>query len=189
MADHTEKQEAPARGIDHRTEALALLGDFRPPAGTAEAIASAQVHATLAMAEAQVDVSRLLSMASRELNASNMFKLAATLEEDHPLRTVIQNGLLHHLTRDGSVHTDIMLAARIKELGLEVKAGDDIVIMNAEGTKSLDLLIIDLAKDQWLLVGQDLDPENTTVDSPRIHSMFDEDIRTLTVTLKETPND
>jgi hypothetical protein len=188
MADYTEKQDAPTRGMDHRAEALALLGDFRPPAGSAEAIAAAQVHATLAMTDAQVDISRLLSLATRELNAANMFKLAATLEDDHPLRTVIHNSLLHHLTRDGTVHTDIMLAGRIKQLGLEVKAGDDIVVTSADGTKSLDLLVIDLANDQWLLVGQDLDPDNTTVDSPRIHAMFDEDIRTLSVTLKETPN-
>ncbi|GAB5079690.1 hypothetical protein [Arthrobacter sp. AD-310] len=190
MAEHTENQQAPAKGIDHRLEALVLLGGIRPPAGSDEAIASAQVHAMLAMAEAQVDVARLLSMATRELNAANMFKLASVLEEDNPLRTVIQNGLLHHLTRDGAVHTDITLSARIKELGLEVKAGDDIVVTSSDGKESHELLVVDPAGDQWLLLGrEDLDPENAMMTSPRIHAMFDADIRSLMVTVKKIPKE
>lgn len=187
MADHTEKQQTPVRGMDHRAEALSLLGDIRPPAGTAEAIASAHVHAMLAMADVQVDISRLLSMTTRELNASNMFKLAEILEKDHPLRDAIHNGLLSHLTRNGTVHTDVLLAVRIKDLGLEVKAGDDILIGNSEGTITHSLLVIDPDNDEWLLLSEDDTVLDKTIDSPRLHDLFDADINSLTVTLKEFP--
>ena len=188
MADHTENQEARVNGLDHRAEALALLGDIRPPVGTAEAIASAQAHAMLAMADAQNDITRLLSMTTRELNASNMFKLAATLEDDHPLRNVIHNGLLQHMTRNGGLHTDVMLAVRIKDLGLEVKAGDDILLSNSDGTMSHSILVIDPDNDEWLLLTRDDEgADNTHVDSPRIHALFEEDINSLSVTIKENP--
>lgn len=51
-----------------------------------------------------------------------MFKLAETLQKDHPLRTVIHNGLLNHMTQNGALHTYVMLAVRIKDRGLEIKA-------------------------------------------------------------------
>ncbi|MET3172879.1 UNVERIFIED_ORG: hypothetical protein ABIB52_000707 [Arthrobacter sp. UYCu721] len=188
MADHAEKQETPVKGMDHRAEALALLGNVRPPEGTAEAIASAHVHAMLAMADVQIDISRLLSMSTRELNASNMFKLAATLDKDHPLRAVIHNGLLQHMTRNGALHTDVMLAVRIKDLGLEVKAGDDILVGNSDGTQTYSLLVIDPDNDEWLLLSEDESVLDKTVDSPRIHALFDENVSSLTVTLKEFPN-
>lgn len=189
MPEHAEDQQTTStEGAHHRAEALGLLGDIRPPAGTAEAIASAHVHAMLAMADAQNDITRLLSMTTRELNASNMFKLAETLEDDHPLRTVIHNGLLQHMTRNGGLRTDVMLAVRIKDLGLEVKAGDDILLSNSDGSLSHSVLVIDPENDEWLLLTRDEEgADNTHVDSPRIHALFEEDINTLSVTIKENP--
>ncbi|MCB5280480.1 hypothetical protein BJQ89_00202 [Arthrobacter sp. ES1] len=187
MADPIEKHDTPLKGLDHGAEALALLGNYRPPAGTAEAIAAAQVHATLALAEAQADVVRMLSMATRELNAGNMFKLADSLPEAHTLRGVIHNGLLGHLTKSGALHTDVMLAVRIKDLGLEVKAGDDLVVGNPDGTKSINLLVIDPDNDEWLLLSDDESVLDKTVDSPRIHELFECEIRSMTVTLKDSP--
>lgn len=187
MADPIEKHETSLKGLDHRAEALNLLGNFRPPAGSPDAIAAAQVHATLALAEAQADVVRMLGMTTREINASNMFKLADSLAENHPLRGVIQNGLLGHLTKSGALQTDVMLAVRIKDLGLEVKAGDDLVVGNPEGTKTINLLVIDQDNDEWLLLTEDEAVLDKTIDSPRIHELFGCEIRTMTVTLKESP--
>lgn len=189
MPDHAEDQQTTySEGANHRAEALALLGNIRPAAGTAEAIASAHVHAMLAMAEAQIDATRLLRMSTKELNASNMFKLAASLENDHPLRAVIHNGLLQHMTRNGGLRTDVMLAVRIKDLGLEVKAGDDILVSNSDGSVSHSLLVIDPDNDDWLLLTRDDDgADNTPVDSPRIHAIFEADINTLSITIKENP--
>lgn len=187
MGDPIEKQETPLRGTDHRAEALSLLGEFRPPAGTAEAIAAAQVHATLAVAEAQTDISHLLSMATRELNAGNMFQLAESLPEDHPLKSVIQNGLLNLMTRNGALQTDVMLAVRIKDLGLEIKAGDDLIVGNSDGSMSITLLAVDPDNDAWLLLSGDDSVLDKTVDTPRIHEIFGTEIRSLTVTLKEFP--
>ena len=187
MADRIEKHEVQTRSIDHQTEALALLGDIRPPAGTSEAIASAQVHATLALAGVQSDIVRLLSMGTRELNASNMFKLAETLDKDHPLRTVIHNGLLSHMTQNGALHTDVTLSVRIKDLGLEVKAGDDIIVGDSDGTKNFELLAVDPDNDEWVLLSSDGSELAKAIDSPRIRALFDEDINTLTITLKESP--
>lgn len=185
MADPIEKQETPLTGMDHRSEALNLLGNYRPVAGSAEAIAAAQVHATLAMAEVQSDIMRLLSVATRELNAGNLFKLADSLPEGHSLRGVIQNGLLGHMTQNGALHTDVMLAVRIKDLGLEIKAGDDILVGSPDGATTINLLVIDPDNDEWLLLGDDDSILDKTVDSPRIHALFECEIRSLTVTLKE----
>lgn len=187
MADPIEKQETPAKGMDHRAEAMALLGDYRPPAGTAEAIAAAQVHALIAMTEAQAETSRRLDAAARELNTANMFRLAETLADDHPLRTAILDGLLNHVTRNGPLRTDVMLIVRIKDLGLEVKAGDDLHVGSADGTRGICLLAIDPANDQWLLLNEDETTIDEIVDTPRIQSIFGEEIRSLTVTLKEFP--
>ncbi|MEO3931317.1 hypothetical protein WMO79_00695 [Micrococcaceae bacterium Sec7.4] len=187
MADPIEKHETPLKGTDHRAEAMNLLGNFRPVAGSPDAIAAAQVHATLAFAEAQADVVRMLSMTTRELNASNMFKLADSLAENNPLRSVIQNGLLGHLTKSGALQTDVMLAVRIKDLGLEVKAGDDILVGNPDGTKTINLLVIDPDNDEWLLLTEDESVLHKTIDSPRIHALFECEIRSMTVTLKESP--
>lgn len=187
MADPIEKQETPLKGLDHRAEAMNLLGNFRPAAGATDAIAAAQVHATLALAEAQADVVRMLGMTTRELNASNMFKLGESLAENHPLRAVIHNGLLGHMTQNGALHTDVMLAVRIKDLGLEVKAGDDILVGNPDGSKTINLLVIDPDNDEWLLLTEDESVLNKTIDSPRIHELFECEIRSMTVTLKDSP--
>lgn len=188
MGDPIEKQETtPVKGMDHRAEALSLLGDYRPPAGTAEAIAAAQVHATLALTEVQTDISHLLNMATRELNAGNMFQLAESLPDEHPLKSVIHNGLLSLMTRNGALQTDVMLAVRIKDLGLEVKAGDDLIVSNSDGSMSLTLLAIDPDNDAWLLLGGDESVLDKTVDTPRIHEIFGTEIRSLSVTLKEFP--
>lgn len=187
MADPTEKQEAQLQGLDHRAEALGLLGNYRPVAGSTEALAAAQVHATLALAEAQNNILRVLARAAGELNASNMFKLADSLPEGHTLRGVIHNGLLGHLTKSGALHTDVMLAVRIKDLGLEVKAGDDILVGSPDGTTTVCLLVIDPDNDEWLLLGGDDSILDKTVDSPRIHELFGCEIRSLTVTLKDPP--
>lgn len=188
MADPVEKQQNPVKGTNHRAEALSLLGDFRPPAGSADAIAAAQVHATLAQVQAQTDVAHLLSLAIRELNATNMFKQAEVLPEDHPLRPAIQNGLLNHMTQNGVLRTDVMLAVRIQDLGLEVKAGDDLVVATSDGARSIRLLAIDPDEDAWLLMGDDPAVLDRTVDTPKIHSIFNEEIRSLTVTLQQFPN-
>jgi hypothetical protein len=187
MADPIEKHETPLKGLDHRAEAMNLLGNYRPVAGSAEAIAAAQVHATLALAEAQADAVRMLGMTTRELNASNMFKLADSLPEAHTMRGVIHNGLLGHMTKNGALHTDVMLAVRIKDLGLEVKVGDDILVSNPDGTKSINLLVIDPDNDEWLLLTEDESVLDKTIDSPRIHAIFECEIRSMTVTLKESP--
>lgn len=187
MAEPIEKREAPVRGIDHRAEALALLGDHRPPAGTAEAIAEAQVHALVAMTDAQTEIARLLSAASSELNTANMFRLAETLPQENPLRSAIIDGLLGHVTRNGPLRTDVMLAVRIRDLGLEIKTGDDIVVGNQAGTKSITLVVIDLDNDVWLHLNGAEGEVDPIVDTPRIQALFDEEIRSLTVTLKENP--
>lgn len=190
MADHTKKQKTPIKqGLDHREEALSLLGDIRPAAGIDEAIASAQVHAILALVQVQTDISHLLSMNTRELNASNMFKLAEILDKEHPLRSAIHNGLLSHLTKNGAVNTDVLLAARIKELGLEIKKGDDILVTNSAGTESHSLIVMDPDKDVWLLLTEDDSVLDSTIDTPRLHSLFKESIGSLTITLKETPTE
>jgi hypothetical protein len=172
--------------LNHRLETLALLGDFRPPQGSADAIAAAQVHTTLAMVDIQIDMARLLSMSNRELNASNMFTLAGTLAEDHPLREIIHEGLLAHLTKQGGLHTDLTLGMRVHELKLEIQAGDDIIVTSSNGEQCVSLLVIDPAKDQWLFL-RDLGngPDNFEVDSPRIRAIFDEDIKHLAVSLKK----
>lgn len=187
MADPIEKHDTPLKGLDHRAEAMNLLGNFRPVAGSADAIAAAQVHATLALSEAQADVVRMLGMTTRELNASNMFKLADSLPEAHTMRGVIHNGLLSHMTKNGALHTDVMLAVRIKDLRLEIKAGDDILVGSPDGTKTINLLVIDPDNDEWLLLTEDESVLDKTVDSPRIHDLFECEIRSLTVTLKESP--
>lgn len=192
MADYTEDPEDnPTEiGLEHRAQALRLLNTVEPHMTNAEAIAAAQVHATLALANVQMDSTRLLAIAAHELNAMNLFKLADTLTDDHPLRTIIHNGMLQHLSKeDGPLHTDIMLQVRIQELALEIKAGDDIVVGNRQGTKIINLLVIDPDKDEWLLLGSDATgTDNTPVNSPRIHALFDDDIRSLTVTLKDSPH-
>lgn len=76
---------------------------------------------------------------------------------------------------------------RIKDLGLEVKAGDDILIGNSEGTITHSLLVIDPDNDEWLLLSEDDTVLDKTIDSPRLHDLFDADINSLTVTLKEFP--
>lgn len=187
MADPIEKHETPLKGLDHRAEAMNLLGNYRPVAGTAEAIAAAQVHATLALAEAQADAVRMLGMATRELNAGNMFKLGDSLPEGHSLRSAIHNGLLGHLTKNGALQTDVMLAVRIRDLKLEIKAGDDLVVGNPDGTKTINLIVIDPDNDEWLLLTEDESILNKTIDSPRIHELFGCEIRSMTVTLKDSP--
>jgi hypothetical protein len=191
MPEETENLTAPHQGFDHRAEAMVLLGDHRPPAGTIEALAAAQVHATLAMAESQHHMTQLLSMGTRELNAANLFRLAATLTDDHPLRTIIHNGLLNHMTKHGALHTDVTLATRIKELGLEVKAGDDIAVGTGDGREYRCFLVIDPDNDEWLLLS-DMDSMDSLenpeqVDSPKIHAMFGDDISTLMITIRDTP--
>jgi hypothetical protein len=101
---------------------------------------------------------------------------------------VIHNGLLSHMTTNGGLHTDVMLAVRIKDLGLEVRPGDDIVVSNSDNTKTHHLLSIDPDNDEWLLFTDDEAGLAKTVDSPHIHTLFDEDISSLTVTLKESPD-
>lgn len=187
MADPIEKHETALKSQDHRAEAMALLGDHRPPAGSADAIAAAQVHATLALEATQSDVVRMLSMVTRELNAGNMFKLGDSLPEGHSLRSAIHNGLLGHLTKNGALQTDVMLAVRIKDLRLEIKAGDDIVVGNPDGTKTINLIVIDPDNDEWLLLTEDEGILNKTIDSPRIHELFGCEIRSMTVTLKDSP--
>lgn len=187
MADPIEKHDIPLKALDHRAEALGLLGNYRPVAGTVEAIAAAQVHATLALAEAQIEAVRIASAAARELNASNLFKLAESLPEGHALKGVIRNGLLGHMAKNGALHTDVMLAVRIKDLGLEVKAGDDIVVGSPDGAKTFSLLVIDPDNDEWLLLSGDDSVLDKTIDSPRLHELFGCEIRSLTVTLKEPP--
>lgn len=188
MADPVEKQQNPVKGTNHRAEALSLLGDFRPAAGTPEAIAAAQVHATLAQAQAQTDVSHLLSLAIRELNAGNMFKQVDALPADHPLRPVLQNGLLAHMTENGALRTDVMLAVRIRDLGLDIKAGDDLLVSSRSGNKTIHLLAIDPENDAWLLFSDNDAVLDKTIDTPGIHMLFDEEIRSLSITPKEFPN-
>lgn len=188
MAEPIEKHQTPLTGLDHRAEALALLGNFRPIAGTAEALAAAQVHATLAAAEAQAEVARRLAGIDTELNIANMSSLTQTLPADHPLRGILSNVLLQHLHNNtGAIRTDVMLAVRIRDLGLEIKAGDDIVVGNADGSKSLNLLVVDPDNDEWLQLVEDEKIMNKTVDSMKIHEFFGSDIRSLTVTLKDSP--
>jgi hypothetical protein len=103
------------------------------------------------------------------------------------MRGVIHNGLLSHMTKNGALHTDVMLAVRIKDLGLEVKAGDDILVGNPDGTKAINLLVIDPDNDEWLLLTEDESVLDKTIDSPRIHALFECEIRSMTVTLKESP--
>lgn len=187
MADPIEKRETPIRGTDHQAEAMALLGGHRPPAGTMEALAAAQVHATIALTEAQIETSRLLDAAARELNTANMFKLAETLAEDHPLRAAILDGLLNHVTKNGPLKTDVMLAVRIRDLGLHVKPGDDLVVSNVDGTKSINLLAVDPENDAWLLLSEDQNSVDPLVDTPRIQAMFGEEIRGLSITTPDFP--
>jgi len=189
MSEYTDETEAhAASALNHRLEALSLLGDHRPALGSAEAIAAAQVHATLAMVDVNIDISRLLSMATRELNAGNMFTLAGTLKSDHPLRDIIHNGLLEHMTQQGGLHTDLTLAMRIDELGVKVKKGDDIIVTSSNGEQCVTLMVIDPEKDEWLFLRENQNgPDNVEVDSPRIHAIFDEDIRGLSVEIKKWP--
>jgi hypothetical protein len=193
MSEYTDETEQDAEthaasALDHRLEALSLLGDFRPAAGSPEAIASAQVHATLAMVDVQIDISRLLSMATRELNANNMFTLASTLKDDNPLREIIQDGLMQHMTKQSGLHTDLTLAMRIQELGVKVKKGDDIVVTSSNGEQCVTLMVIDIEKDEWLFLRENQNgPDNVEVNSPRIHDIFDEDIRGLDVAVKKWP--
>lgn len=187
MADPIEKRETPLKGLDHRLEALSLLGNHRPAEGSAEAIAAAQVHATLALAENQAAVARLLESTRIELNASNMFKLADSLADEHPLKGAIRNSLLGHLSTAGAVKTDVMLAVRIRDLGLEINAGDDIVVNDPSGEKSLHLLVIDPDNDEWLQLVEDQNMLDKTIDSMRIHEFFECEIRSLRITLKDSP--
>ncbi|KIA73364.1 hypothetical protein ANMWB30_22910 [Arthrobacter sp. MWB30] len=186
MTEYTDDQDATSRIANHRLEALALLGPIRPAPGSLEAMTAAQVHATLALVESTTDVVRLLGLGHHELNAANMFRLAESLSDDHPLRNVIQNGLLQHMTRSGALHADVMLAVRIKELGLEVKAGDDIMVGNSEWTQTCHLLVIDPAHDEWLLISNDKYSPDTTVNSPKLNALFNEDISSLMVTIMGT---
>lgn len=190
MSEHTESTErdAATRALDNRLEALVLLGDYRPPAGSAEALAAAQVHATLALVDVQIDISRLLSMSTRELNAANMFKLAGTLADEHPLRGIIHEGLLQHMTKQGPLHTDITLGLRLQELNINVKPSQDIVVTSSNGEQCIDLMVIDVEKDQWLFLRENQNgPDNVEVDSSRIRAIFDEDIRGLNVEIKKWP--
>jgi len=187
MADPIEKRATPLKGQDHHLEALSLLGNHRPAEGSAEAIAAAQVHATLALAEHQAELARLLEATRLELNASNMFKLADSLADEHPLKGAIRNSMLGHLSAGGAVKTDVMLAVRIRDLGLEIKAGDDIVVADPSGEKSLHLLVVDPDNDEWLQLVEDEKLLDRTVDSMKIHEFFGCEIRSLAVTLKDSP--
>ncbi|MDQ0733782.1 hypothetical protein [Arthrobacter agilis] len=67
-------------------------------------------------------------------------------------------------------------------------AGDDLLVSNSDGSKTTALLAIDPDQDVWLLLGEDDSVLDKTIDSPRLHTLFDAEIRSLMAPLKDLPN-
>ncbi|WP_104086313.1 hypothetical protein [Arthrobacter sp. GMC3] len=79
---------------------------------------------------------------------------------------------------------DVTLGLRCRQLNLDIKPGDDILVSSTDGDRSITLLVIDAEQDQWLCLRAGLDggPDNIEADSMRIQATFGEDISTLEVT-------
>lgn len=184
MADDLESSENPQSTTNHFKAAqqrLIVLGD---PTSRGDAIALAQVHATLALAQTQAETNAILSATARELNMANLFTFRDSLPEGHPLRDQVVQTYSHMLNgcfaETAETHRTL-LADRIEELRLSVAGGDDITL--SDGARVMEVLAVDPSADQWFIIDSEELPA-TAHNSQTIAKAFGIDIRSLAITIK-----